>query len=128
MKFTRYLCLAVALTCTSCLKSDPSECHVSTASPALAVSGNKQLTVNQPASFLISYQFLNSCGKPNGFDEQVNGNTRTVSILTYYDGCSCQAAVINAQATYTFTPTQAGTYYLRFGRDNGYLVDTLTVK
>lgn len=128
MKPALYFFFAATLTCTSCLKTDPSECHVSTAASALAVRGSRQLAVNQPASFILDYQFLNSCGKPNGFDEQVNGNTRTISILTYYDGCSCAAVVAPAQATYTFTPTQAGTYYLKFARDGGFLIDTLTVK
>ena len=124
---TRYFCFAAScLSLTSCLSSGDSVCSTNTIVPAVAVSGPKTVTVNQPAVYTIDYE-LGACGSFINLAEQVLGNSHLVGVNVQYNGCNCPNTVTQEQATYTFKPTQPGTYYLQFAANNGNIKDTLVV-
>jgi hypothetical protein len=76
----------------------------------------------------LTYLPAGGCGTLANLTEQVAGPTRAIGVNVGYTSCSCATAAAAAQTTYTFQPTQAGTYYLRFIGNNAYIVDTLVVK
>lgn len=119
---------AFALGLTSCLSTSPEACQATAPTPVLSATGPKTIAVNQPAVFALSYEIQNGCGAFAGLQEQASTNTHLVSINIKYDGCNCPQTVTPAQTTYTFQPTAAGTYYVRFLSDTGYITDTLVAK
>ncbi|MVN77956.1 hypothetical protein GO988_16625 [Hymenobacter sp. HMF4947] len=119
---------AFALGLTSCLSTSPDTCQSTALTPVLSATGPKTIAVNQPATFTLSYEIQNGCGTFAGLQEQANTDTRLVGVNIKYDGCNCPQTVTPAQTTYTFQPTTAGTYYVRFVGSTGYLIDTLVAK
>lgn len=126
----KYLLLAATtLGLSSCLGTKDDTCQATVIVPALAAAGPRTVAVNQPTAFVLRYQIANGCGKYAGLQEASNGSdTRLVGVGVRYDGCVCTQVITDAQATYNFQPTQAGTYYLKFITATGYLTDTLVVK
>ena len=125
---TRTICFAaLGLSLTSCLDGGDRVCRTTTILPATAVTGPKTVAVNQPAVYTIDYE-LGACGSFINIAEQVLGSSRLVGVNMQYDGCNCPSTVTQERATYTFQPTQPGTYYLQFAASNGNIKDTLVVK
>lgn len=123
-----YLLAALGLGATSCLNVGPDKCDTTLLTPITAVSGPKTIAVNQPAAYSLTYMPAGGCGTLANLTEQSSGNTRAIGVNVNYASCSCATAAVSAQTTYTFQPTQAGTYYLKFVGDNAYIVDTLVAK
>ena len=123
-----YLLAALALGLSSCLKTEADSCNTTLLTPIVSATGPKTIAVNQPATFTLGYLPGNGCGTLATMPEQVVGNVRTVGINVSYNTCTCAAAAATLQTTYSFVPTAAGTYYLKFVANNGYLLDTLVVK
>ena len=120
---------ACALALTGCLSNNANTCSQTLTAPASTVAGPKTVAVNQPATFLINYPIESPCGKSNGALEQVIGTTRYVGVQVVYDGCNCPLLTSQSQTSYTFTPTQVGTYFLKFSSGtNAYITDTLVVQ
>ena len=123
-----YLLAALALGATSCLNVGPDTCNTTLATPITNVSGPKTVAVNQSASYSLTYLPAGGCGTLANLSEQVAGTTRAIGVNVAYTSCSCSTTAASAQTTYTFQPTQTGTYYLRFVSDNAYIIDTLVVQ
>ena len=123
-----YLLAALALGATSCLNVGPDTCNTTLLTPITSASGPKTIAVNQPATYSLAYSPAGGCGTLAALTEQVSGNIRAVGVNVNYANCSCSATATPAQTTYTFQPTQAGTYYLRFVSNSSYLSDTLVVR
>lgn len=119
-----------ALGLTSCLNTPESVCESTIVEPTLSATGPKTVGVNQPATFALAYQSQSACGKLSSVADATTAspNVRVVGIKVAYSGCNCPQTTVPSQATYTFVPTQAGTYYLQFVTTSGYLTDTLVVK
>ena len=117
------LCLGL----TGCLNGGNQTCRSNGIVPATGVTGPKTVTVNQAAVYTIDYE-LAACGSFLGTAEQATGNSRLIGVNVQFDGCNCPSTVSQQTATYTFQPTQAGTYYLQFAATNGTIKDTLVVK
>jgi hypothetical protein len=130
---TRFFCfIATALTLTSCLSSGKDSCSATVLEPVQSVSGPKTIAVNQSANFLITYLPQVTCNRLETVYEATGSTPNTLLVgprVTYTD-CNCPANTLTAQATYTFKPTTAGTYYLNFVADNanGFIRDTLVVQ
>jgi hypothetical protein len=118
----------LTLSATSCLNVGPDTCNATLLTPVQSATGPKAGAVNQPAVYTLVYATTTGCGTLGNLGEIVDNATRTVTLNVNYTGCACATPGAVAQATYTFQPTQAGTYYLRFAGNNTYLVDTLVVK
>jgi cytochrome c oxidase assembly protein Cox11 len=130
---TRFLCIAAAtLTLTSCLSGSKDSCSATVLEPVQAVSGPKTIAVNQKANFLVTYLPQVTCSKLETIYEAAGStpNTYLVGPRVTYTDCNCPANTVVAQATYSFTPTKAGTYYLNFisTNANGFIADTLVVQ
>lgn len=123
-----YVLAALALGATSCLSVGPDSCNTTLLTPVTRVSGPKTVAVNQPAVYAITYTPAGGCGTLANLTEQAAGNIRAVSVNVNYASCSCATLANPAQTTYTFQPSQAGTYYLKFVGNNAYIVDTLVVQ
>ncbi|MCD6010796.1 MAG: hypothetical protein K0Q79_658 [Flavipsychrobacter sp.] len=92
------------------------------------VEGNKTGKVNQVMTFQVYFGCNSGCGQFGSFDENLSGNTRTVIVKAKYEGCICTADAPTRVATYSFTPSQPGTYYLKFLKTpNAYSTDTVTI-
>jgi hypothetical protein len=122
-----YLFAALTIGATSCLNVGPDTCSTTLLTPVTSVSGPKTIAVNQAATYSLSYLPAQGCGTPANLSEQTAGNTRAISVNVNYASCSCATAATAAQITYTFQPSQAGTYYLKFVGNSAYIVDTLVV-
>lgn len=123
-----YLLAALSLSATSCLNVGPDSCNTTLLTPIKSVSGPKIVAVNQPATYSLSYLPAGGCGTLANLSEQSSGNTRAIGVNVNYANCSCGTSATVAQTTYTFQPSQAGTYYLKFVGDNTYIVDTLVAQ
>jgi hypothetical protein len=113
---------------TSRLNLGPDTCNATLLTPVQSATGPRMVAVNRPAVYTLGYVPASGCGTLGNLAEQVEGTTRTVTLNVNYTGCACGTPGATAQATYTFQPTQAGTYYLRFVGTSSYLVDTLVVQ
>lgn len=130
---TRFFCFLVAgFGLSSCLRGGQENCSATILEPAQAVSGPKTIAVNQTANFLITYLPQTICGKLASIYETAGSlpNSRIIGPQVQYSGCNCPTNTVVAQATYTFKPTVAGTYYLSFPSTNagGFITDTLVVQ
>jgi hypothetical protein len=123
-----YLLAALALGATSCLGVGPDVCNTTLLTPATSVTGPRTVALNQPAVYTIAYAPASGCGTLANVTEQAADNIRAVSINVSYTSCNCASPAYPAQTTYTFQPSQAGTYYLKFVGNNAYIVDTLVVQ
>ncbi|MGI4759246.1 MAG: hypothetical protein ACRYF0_00970 [Janthinobacterium lividum] len=123
-----YLLVALALGATSCLGVGPDTCNTTLFTPVTSATGPKTVAVNQAAVYTLSYTPAGGCGTLGDLTEQVVGNVRAVTVNVNYAACTCAATADPAQTTYTFRPSQAGTYYLKFVGNNAYIVDTLVVQ
>lgn len=130
---TRFFCLlAAGFGLSSCLRGGQENCSATILEPAQAVSGPKTIAVNQTASFFITYLPQTTCGKLASIYETAGSqpNSRIIGPQVQYSGCNCPTNTTAVQATYTFTPTTAGTYYLNFAstKAGGFIIDTLVVQ
>lgn len=123
-----YLLAATALSLTSCLSTQPDTCSATVVTPITTATGPKTVAVNAPAVYTLVYTPAGGCGTSSSVTPLTNGNTQVVNVNVTYTNCNCAALPTLAQTTYTFQPTQAGTYYLKFVATGGYLTDTLVVK
>lgn len=123
-----YLFAALALGATSCLGNKPDACNATLFTPVSSATGPKTVAVNQPAVYALAYTPAGGCGTLGELTEQVAGNVRAVTVNVNYASCTCATPAAPAQTTYTFRPSQAGTYYLKFMSNSAYIVDTLVVK
>lgn len=130
---TRFFCLAAAcLGLTSCLGSSKDTCSATVLEPVITATGPRTVTVNQKANFLITYLPQSTCGQLANIYEAAGSvaNTYLIGPRVTYNDCNCPTNTVVTQATYSFTPTTAGTYYLNFVADNaqGYVTDTLVAQ
>jgi len=123
-----YLLAATALSFSSCISTQPDTCSATVVTPVTTATGPKTVAVNAPAVYTLGYTPAAGCGTLGSFAQQTSGNTQVVSVNVNYTTCSCAALATPGQTTYTFQPTQVGTYYLKFVTATGYLTDTLVVK
>jgi hypothetical protein len=123
-----YLLAALALSATGCLGVGPNTCNATLSTPITHVTGPKTIAVNQPATYSLTYSPASGCGTLANLSEQTAGNTHAISVNVSYTTCSCATSAVPAQTTYTFQPTQAGTYYLKFVGNNTYIIDTLVAQ
>ncbi|WP_298145853.1 hypothetical protein [Flavobacterium sp.] len=79
-------------------------------------------------AFEVSFQVDNGCGQFYAFDEQTQGNSRTIRVSAKYEGCICTQDMPILSRTYQFAPTLAGTYTLNFVKPDGTFITRTVVK
>lgn len=119
--------LVITLLFTNCDKKD-NKCLSYKQAFVSKVEGSKTGKVNQVMTFQVYFGCNSGCGQFGSFDENISGNTRTIIVEAKYEGCFCTMDAPTRVTTYSFTPSQPGTYYLKFLKfNNAYLIDTLIV-
>lgn len=97
--------------------------------PVYAVDAPASASVNEQVTVAIKFTVINGCGRFGHLEAEKDGAVYTILVYPRYEGEICSQALVNLTTTYTFTPTQKGTYTLRFWQeDNKYLNKTITVK
>ncbi len=70
--------------------------------------------VNQPIITEVKFRIINGCGQFGRFIQIQEGNTQTIEVQAKYVGCYCTQDVPTRTINYTFTPTVAGNYQVKF--------------
>jgi len=85
-------------------------------------------TVNQPIGISIKFNINNGCGKFYELKETGKGNKRQIAVIVKYEGCICTQIAGIETVKYTFTPTSAGTYKLKFiTNNNTFITKTIQI-
>jgi len=71
-------------------------------------------TVNQPVNFEVTFQINDGCGAFDEFIETADGNLKIIEVNAKYEGCFCTQAIEMITKSYSFTPTSAGVYTIKF--------------
>jgi len=92
------------------------------------VTGTQEIEAGSTLDLTVSFPVMNGCGQFNEFKETVSGNTITIDVEAIYEGCICTMDIPTRTATYTFNPTEKGSYTLKFkSSDTDYIEKTITV-
>ncbi len=84
---------------------------------------------NADAMFKVDFYVNNGCGKFSAFDETSEGNTRTIKVLSKYEGEICTMDFPLIETVYSFNATTAGTYTLKFVKTDGtFFTETVVVQ
>ena len=120
--------IIVLISCSK-TKHDDNNCVNYSNSAVEKVVGPNTGLVNQDINLVVSYGLSSGCGQFDHFESIVDENTTTVNVVGKYNGCVCTAIYQVAEAPYVFRTATAGTYFLKFLKnDNTVLVDTIIVQ
>lgn len=103
-------------------------CFLSTAAGATAVTGPDTGQVNQPLVYNVAFKVYSTCGVFDSFSA-TEGFPKQITAKVNYEGCNCDSRESVKTENYTFIPTAAGTYELKFITEvtNTPIVKTVTV-
>ena len=131
MKSKLILLVAVAflaLQCSTTKDTEDQDCERTAETVVIDVKGNTETEVNKDLILEVFFPVSNGCGLFNEFKETIDGKIITVSVEAIYKGCICTMDVPTRVALYTFTPTEAGVYTLRFkSTTDTFIEKTITV-
>ncbi|MDX5482724.1 MAG: hypothetical protein LPK07_13670 [Hymenobacteraceae bacterium] len=68
----------------------------------------------EPVPIEVSFTVRNECGRVSFFNENISGTTYTIRVYPIYLDQPCAQVINTITETYTFSPSRAGTYTLRF--------------
>ncbi|NBL64256.1 hypothetical protein GV828_03460 [Flavobacterium sp. NST-5] len=92
-----------------------------------AAEGPATVTVNQSATYTLTYQTKNDCGNFENFVETLTGTTKTISVRLKYVG-DCNENVQTKTITYPFMVNTPGTYTFKFrNTSTSFLTRTVVV-
>lgn len=92
------------------------------------VNGEKQVEAGNTLNLTVSFLVGNGCGQFNEFKETTTGKTINIEVEAIYEGCICTMDIPTRTATYTFNPSEKGSYTLKFkSSDTDYIERTITV-
>ena len=135
MKIKNLLFILIAITLFSCDSlmntSDETaeeDCTKTQTAFVSEVNGEEQMDSGNALDLEVLFPVINGCGQFNRFIETSEGKTLTLEVEAIYKGCMCTMDIPTRKATYTFKPSEKGTYTLRFkSADTGYLEKIITV-
>ncbi|MEO8771196.1 MAG: hypothetical protein ABI402_13965 [Ferruginibacter sp.] len=125
-----YLIILSSFFILSCSKTkDDNNCISYSNSPVINIQGPNSGLVNQDFVITLTYGISNGCGEFDHLEKSVSGNTTTINVIGKYTGCICTQVYKEEQTVYTFKATTAGTYYLKFFKENNIpVMDTILVQ
>jgi hypothetical protein len=100
-------------------------------SPVTQTGLPRESVLGEPVVFPIKHYAHNGCGRYSRTSTIEDGNSVTVTLFATYDqgkGVGCPEVLLNFETRYAFTPKSRGTYLFHFRQQEGFLIDTLTVK
>ncbi|MBI3883392.1 MAG: hypothetical protein HY305_04035 [Sphingobacteriales bacterium] len=116
---------------SACLKKAPNygTCTAYGLSAVTAINAPDSGFVTDTIPVKISLQVYNTCGQFAAFiDTAYNGDTTILSVLTKYDGCTCNNAFPIRDTIYKFTKPTAGKYFLKFqGTYYNSIIDSIVI-
>jgi len=128
------LFLAISLSGCDIGSSSEQTCTASGIGTAAAeVSGEEggttTIAVGETVTFNVSFKIPNLCYSFDRFFQQnIDASERQITVNTKYDGCNCEDQETTLTKPYSFTPTTAGNYILKFKKSNTeYFVRNVTV-
>lgn len=118
-----FICFLVFSMLTSCSKDEQNrDCNSTKNTPVQEINAPETAVVNQTVEIEVSFFLNNSCGSFSKFLAEGTERSRIVYIETNYEGCTCAQVIKSETRIYEFTPTETGTYMLKFQKTP----DTLT--
>jgi hypothetical protein len=85
-------------------------------------------TVHEEINVDLAFYFSKPSGKFEKFIVSRSNNSLYIDVIAYYQGCDHLAVLTGGSSTFTFIPSEAGTYYLNFTSGNAESVrDTIVV-
>ena len=97
--------------------------------PVTNVAGPNSGLVNQDIAVTLTFGISNGCGEFDHLEKNVMGNTTSINVAGKYTGCTCTLVYKEEQTVYNFKATSAGTYYLKFFKENNSaIMDTIIVQ
>lgn len=122
--FSLFFLSILFLGCSS--NNDATDC--TTFEPAAIVTVEEKQNTDA-ASFLfdVDFQVNNGCGQFFIFEENTVGNITTINVVAKYEGCVCTEDYPIRRTVYSFLPSVAGTYILKFKMEGeNYITKTVT--
>ena len=129
LKFLALVIIIAGITAACSLDGDnDTTCYSSGFAYTSAVSGPDSTIVNRPITINLDFKLDNSCGSFNRIAE-TNGYPKDIVPVVEYNGCNCTATSTTLTKPYIFTAPAAGSYVLRFQKDDtpAYITKTIVV-
>ena len=118
---------SIVISCTN-TKNENNCISFQTAS-IISAQGADTGSINQIATFNISYGINNGCGHFESIEQSTNGDTTLVKVKTKYQGCVCTQMAGILTTPFTFSATIPGIYYFKFYQtDQSYLLDSIRIQ
>ena len=116
------------LNCSALKDNQERKCESTAVALVTEVNGLSETEVNKPVVLKVSFPVRNGCGNFNKFIETKKGKTSTIEVEAIYKGCYCTMNIPTIIANYTFTPSEVGTYTLRFkSAEDAFVEKVITV-
>ena len=122
--------LLLILGFASCKKDSNSDNNqtIGTA-PVIAVEAPSSGIVNKPLIFNLTVAYPNGCVTFRKFIENMQIKVRRVEVeTTIPKDKSCAEVIVNRDATYTYTPTEKGTFTFKFKNDDSWIEKVVIVE
>lgn len=128
----RIFCLLalIVLTTSSCSKEDSEPPAQERPAPTVRVEAPATAQLGETVSMEVYFQVNGGCGEFGSFDVSTSGKETVVRVVARYKGTICTDDLPVRKATYTFRPTESGTYTFRFRSTPqvGFIVATIQVE
>ena len=97
--------------------------------PVIAVEAPSSGIVNKPLIFNLTVAYPNGCVTFRKFIENMQIKVRRVEVeTTIPKDKSCAEVIVNRDATYTYTPTEKGTFTFKFKNDDSWIEKVVIVE
>ncbi|MDO6389821.1 hypothetical protein Q4E40_06760 [Pontibacter sp. BT731] len=112
----RLLCLLalIVLSAMSCSKEDSELPAQERPAPTVRVEAPTTAQAGETVTVDVYFQVNGGCGEFGSFDVSTSGKETVIRVVAKYKGNMCTDDLPIRKATYTFRPTEAGTYTLKF--------------
>ncbi|MBX0333138.1 hypothetical protein K3G39_07800 [Pontibacter sp. HSC-14F20] len=128
----RLLCISalILLFATGCSKEDAEPAVQERPAPIVRVEAPATAQVGENVTVDVYFQVNGGCGQFGSFDVSSSSKETVIRVVAKYKGNVCTDDLPIRKATYSFHPTEAGTYTLRFRSTPqvGFIVATIEVK
>lgn len=111
--------LLLILTITGCEVSNDNKCEQTLPAETTAVNGPVTANINQEITLTVGFKVSSTCGAFKSFSKEATttANEQILTVVTVYNGCSCDTKSAIKSAPYLFKASTAGTYILKFRVD-----------
>ncbi|SIQ47750.1 hypothetical protein [Pontibacter lucknowensis] len=127
----RHLCTLafILLIATGCSKEDSEPPAQERPAPIVRVEAPATAQVGETVTVDVHFQVSGGCGQFGSFNVSSSGKETVIRVVAKYQGNVCTDDLPIRTAPYTFRPTEAGIYTLKFRSTPqvGFIVATIDV-